>query len=268
MEPVTTHTIHGALLDRSVDVLVIGAGGNGGVVLEHLLRLHQALQAWGHRGLNVTLMDGDVVTETNCVRQSFSYSDIGQNKATILINRVNLYKGTGWCAFPTMFGQDSLRDRHYDIVIGCVDTKAARRAIADALTKPGCGVIYYLDLGNSESTGQYILGQPLNSYNRRKADRLRCVWELYPEMLAHEEDPGPSCSAAEALERQGPMVNCCVASQAIALLATLFRRGTISHQGGFINVETGMTVPVKINNNIRLKACRRSQPRQKTLAAA
>jgi len=27
----------------------------------------------------------------NCVRQPFSISDIGQNKATVLINRINLF---------------------------------------------------------------------------------------------------------------------------------------------------------------------------------
>ena len=31
--------------------------------------------------------------------------------------------------------------------------------------------------------GQYVLGQPLNRANRRKADRLRTVSELYPEIV-------------------------------------------------------------------------------------
>ncbi len=270
MELQTTHTIQRHLLNGKVCVLLVGAGGNGGVVLEHLLRLHQALVAWGHPGgLDVTLMDGDTVSETNCVRQSFSVSDIGHNKATILINRVNIYKGMHWHALPEMFSPDSLKgDGRYDIVIGCVDTKAARRAIAAAVSGSNCGVAYYLDLGNSESTGQYVLGEPLNFRNRRKASRLRCVWELYPEMFAEEEDPGPSCSAVEALERQGPMINSCVAAQAVALLTNLFRRGTVTYQGGFVNTEVGMSVPLKINNAIRLKLCRRTSPRPaKRLAA-
>jgi hypothetical protein len=60
--------------------------------------LHQAMRAWGHAyGLEVTLMDGDTVSETNCVRQPFSWSDVGQNKATVLIN---LFWGTKWNAQP------------------------------------------------------------------------------------------------------------------------------------------------------------------------
>ena len=39
-------------------------------------------------------MDADTVSDTNCVRQPFSWSDIGQNKATVLINRINLFWGT------------------------------------------------------------------------------------------------------------------------------------------------------------------------------
>ena len=273
MEPETptTHTIQRHLLKSKVRVLLVGAGGNGGVVLEHLLRLHQALVAWGHPGgLEVTMMDGDTVSETNCVRQSFSVSDIGHNKANILINRVNVYKGMSWRSLPEMFTPDSLKGegRHFDILIGCVDTKAARRAIAAAVTASDCGITYYLDLGNGESTGQYVLGEPLNFRNRRKAARLRCVFELYPEMLAEEEDAGPSCSAVEALERQGPMINSCVAAQAVALLTNLFRRGTVNFHGGFVNTEFGMTVPLKINNAVRLKLCRRTSPRPRKRLAA
>jgi hypothetical protein len=44
----------------------------------------------------------------------------------------------------------------------------------------------------------------------------------------------PSCSAAEALERQEPFVNPALANHALALLARLFRYGTIAYHGGFV----------------------------------
>ncbi len=54
--------------------------------------LDQALRVWGRfAGLEVLLMDADTVSETNCIRQPFSISDIGQNKATVLVNRINLF---------------------------------------------------------------------------------------------------------------------------------------------------------------------------------
>jgi hypothetical protein len=48
----------------------------------------------------------------------------------------------------------------------------------------------------------------------------------------------PSCSAAEALDRQEPFVNPTLANHALALLARLFRYGTISCHGGFVSLSS------------------------------
>ena len=81
-------------------------------------------------------------SETNCVRQPFSWSDVGQNKATVLINRINLFWGTKWNAQPVCFDEATLRsnhDRNPDLLIGCVDTRAARGVIERSVTrKAGC----------------------------------------------------------------------------------------------------------------------------------
>lgn len=84
-----------------------------------------------------------------------------------------------------------------DILIGCVDTRKARRAINRWTLRSR--VLYWLDLGNNAASGQFVLGQPNNSVNRKKKQRLRTVAELYPEIVSTEgkEDDQPSCSAAE-----------------------------------------------------------------------
>jgi PRTRC genetic system ThiF family protein len=123
-------------------------------------------------------MDADTVTETNCVRQPFSASDIGQNKATVLVNRINMFWGTKWLAEPAFFNERTLRRSHDevpDLLIGCVDTRAARKIIDQAVTRPMHATTYWLDIGNNAASEQYILGQPLNSRNRRAAARLRTV---------------------------------------------------------------------------------------------
>ena len=105
----------GLLGRRPVRILVVGAGGTGSAIVMGLPYLHQAMRAWGHPyGLEVTLMDGDTVSETNCVRQPFSWSDVGQNKSTVLINRINLFWRTKWHAQPgvsmsRLFGQTMTR---------------------------------------------------------------------------------------------------------------------------------------------------------------
>jgi hypothetical protein len=58
--------------------------------------LHQAMVALGHpHGLDVTLVDGDRISRTNCIRQPFSESEIGLHRATVLATRINLFWALG-----------------------------------------------------------------------------------------------------------------------------------------------------------------------------
>lgn len=229
--------------------------------------LDQAMRVWGRaHGLEVTMMDADAVSETNCIRQPFSASDVGLNKATVLINRINLFWGTSWSAIPSYFQKQSLQ-RHLtqapDLLIGCVDTRAARKTIAAALGHFSCSTTYWLDIGNNAASGQFVLGQPLNSGNRRKSERLRTVGELYPEIAEDEagEDPLPSCSAVEALERQEPFINQVLANSAMAMLARLFRYGKLTYHGGFYNAATGRMSKLPVDPLLWKRTRRRSQRR-------
>jgi PRTRC genetic system ThiF family protein len=255
---------------RPVRILVVGAGGSGSAIVMGLPYLDQAMRVWGHpKGLNVTMMDADAVSETNCIRQPFSRSDIGQNKATVLINRLNLFWGTAWSAIPYHFHAKSFerfQDRSFDLLIGCVDTRAGRKAIEESFTKSLRGTSYWLDLGNNAASGQYVLGQPLNAHNRRKAERLRTVTELYPEIIDTDagEDPLPSCSAVEALDRQEPFINQTLASSALAMLAQLFRYGKIAHHGAFFNAKTGQMSALPVDPKLWSRTRRRSRKSQST----
>lgn len=260
------HTLPSDLVGRrAVRVLVVGAGGTGSAIVMGLPYLDQAMRVWGRsNGLEVVLMDADTVSETNCVRQPFSISDIGLNKATVLINRINLFWGTRWRAEPSNFDDrtlDRINDSSLDLLIACVDTRAARNVIARALTKGRNGTAYWLDLGNNAASGQFVLGQPLNARNRRKACRLRTVCELYPEIIDAEagEDPLPSCSAVEALDRQEPFINQTLASSALAMLARLFRYGRLTHHGGFFNAQSGLMSPLPVDPQLWSKTKRRGR---------
>jgi PRTRC genetic system ThiF family protein len=242
-----THTIHSELLRRRVRVLVVGCGGTGSAIAAGLPHLHHAILAAGHPGgLHVTLMDGDTISLTNCVRQPFSRSETGLHKVVVMVNRLNVFWGLDWNAVPVYLGPHDKIDRAH-IVIGCVDTRAARAVLRDA-TAGNSEVDYWLDLGNNPDSGQFILGEPLNQVNRRKRTRLRCVAELYPTIVDPQldDDGQPSCSAAEALERQEPFVNQTLAQHALALLGRLFRYGTISYHGGFVSLTSGVCAPMRI----------------------
>jgi PRTRC genetic system ThiF family protein len=238
---------------RALRILVVGTGGTGSAIVMDLPYLDQAMRVWGRgSGLEVVMMDADTIYENNCVRQPFSVSDIGQNKATLLINRINLFWGTRWRAEPVNFDDrtlDRINDTALDLMIGCVDPRAARSIIARALTQTRNRTAYWLDLGNNAASGQFVLGQPLNARNQRKAERLRTVNELYPEIVDGEagEDPLPSCSSFEALDRQEPFINQTLASSALAMLARLFRYGKLAYHGGFFNAQTGQMVALRVD---------------------
>jgi PRTRC genetic system ThiF family protein len=257
-----SHQIHPELLKHRVRLLVVGCGGNGSAIAAGLPYLHQALLAYGHpEGLHVTLLDPDVISPTNCVRQPFSQSEIGLYKSVVLVNRLNLFWGLDWEGIPD--GLDPKRRLDgVDIVIGCVDTRKARAAIAKC-TEDWSEVDYWLDLGNNSDSGQFVLGEPLNRRNRRHRLRLRTVSELFPEVIEDElDDDGlPSCSAAEALDRQEPFVNPTLANHALALLARLFRYGTISYHGAFASLSSlssvqALRVDPKYWRRLRTKARR------------
>ena len=250
------HRIHPELLERQVRVLVVGCGGTGSAIVAGLPYLHQSLVAHGHPGgLHVTVVDGDTISPTNCIRQPFARSEIGLNKAIVLVNRLNLFWGLKWEAIPIHLKPGTFISRSYSgddlrahIVIGCVDTRVPRATIRDAVSKWST-VSYWLDLGNNADSGQFILGEPLNERNRRSKLRLRTAGELFPEIVDPDLDneTEPSCSAVEAFERQSPFVNSTLAQHALALLGRLFRYGEISFHGGFINLVSGGTSALRID---------------------
>ncbi len=243
-----------------VPVILVGVGGTGSRLLTGLAQVHHALRALDQPGLEVHAIDGDAVSDANVGRQLFSPSDVGRNKAEVLTTRVNMHYGLAWKAYPQMFSKDiKLRSRllanyHYvsSILITAVDTVAARKKIIKAMSSKAD---YWLDTGNTQDTGQVVLGtvgkrevdQPKRAKNT--VPRLPTVLDLYPDMAAHDKSSkqGPSCSVAEALERQDLFINQWVASAALAILWRGFRKGHLTEHGAFINLKTLSTRPLKVD---------------------
>lgn len=253
------HMIPAHLLQRrAIRVVLVGCGGNGGVMAMGLPYIHQALLLTGHDGgLDVTLIDGDVVSRTNCVRQPFSQSEVGLSKSVVLASRINLFWGLQWRAIQEPVSK-AQKVEEADIVISCVDTRSARADI-DKLVGGNASVTYWLDLGNGADGGQFVLGQPWNRRNPRRAERLRTASELFPEIAdtTLDEDAAPNCSAAEALERQEPFVNQTLASHALALLARLFRHGELDVHGAFVSIAHQRVQPLDIDQATWRKARKR-----------
>ncbi|MDJ0276302.1 PRTRC system ThiF family protein [Sphingomonas sp. 2R-10] len=243
--PSDRHYLPAAFDARMIRVLLVGCGGNGAQMLMGLASLDNALRAISSRLLHVTTVDDDLVSEANLGRQPFYACDLGQSKVRTLTERINIAHGLAWTAVHGR-APDAVGVEGADLVISCVDTAAARRALGAALGTAKRVPTYWLDLGNRARDGQFLLGCPARS----GADpcRLPTVLEAFSELADDSlaEDHTPSCSVAEALERQSLFVNRVVAAHALALLFDLLARGSIGQAGGFINLASGQVVPIPL----------------------
>jgi PRTRC genetic system ThiF family protein len=240
------HYLPAAFDNRPINIMLVGCGGNGAQMLMGLASLDTALRAISSRSLDVTVVDDDIVTEANLGRQPFYRCDISNSKARTLTERINLAHGLAWKAIHGRApGAVGIKDT--DILISCVDTASARRALGLELANTNAPAAYWMDLGNRASDGQYLIGCPAGADDGRQG-RLPTVLEAFPE-LADEgvaDDDAPSCSVAEALERQSLFVNRVIASHALALLFDLIGRGSIGYAGAFINLLKGQAVPIPL----------------------
>ncbi|MBF5089052.1 PRTRC system ThiF family protein [Novosphingobium sp. NBM11] len=239
------HYLPATFDNRSIRILLVGCGGNGGQMLMGLASLDTALRAISSRSLDVTVVDDDIVTEANLGRQPFYRCDIGNSKARTLAERINLAHGLDWGAVhgraPGAIGLEGI-----DLLISCVDTASARRALGTAIANSKAAPAYWMDLGNRASDGQFLIGCPSRADER--SGRLSTVLEAFPELADERvaDDDAPSCSVAEALERQSLFVNRVLASHALALLFDLLGRGSIGHAGAFLNLASGQVVPIPL----------------------
>lgn len=246
-----------------ITVNIIGAGGTGSKVLTALMEMNHSLVELGHAGLSVRLWDDDVITTANLGRQRFAECEVGLFKSVALINRANRFMGTYWKAETVKFEKDSLgrlpQNAQATIYITCVDNVQSRFGVAEIL-KELCNrrnhrdtPKYWLDFGNSQHTGQVILStigeikQP-NSEKYETVASLPFVTEEFGELLrqSEQQDDMPSCSLAEALEKQELFINSALAQMGCSLLWSLFRYGMTEYRGFFLNLGNFQSQPLKV----------------------
>jgi len=247
---VKAHFIAPELLNPAnpIEVCLIGAGGTGSQVLTALARMSHSLIALGHAGFQVTVYDDDVITAANMGRQLFAPSEVGLYKSAALVLRCNRFFGSGWKAVPKQFGEGN--SRRAAIYISCTDSAVSRFFIADALQQPAQRKYYdnfpryWMDFGNAKQTGQVILSTigsieqpPSGKYCT--VERMPFITDEFPELLRQGDAHGdaPSCSLAEALEKQDLFINSALAQVGCSLLWQLFRNGYTTQRGVFLNLE-------------------------------
>lgn len=265
-----------------VTINLIGVGGTGSQVLNSLARMHSALKALGHPGLYVRAIDPDKVTDANMGRQLFSPADIDGYKCEVLVGRINRFFGTDWEAVPVLFDAACPTA---NITISCVDSGKARKEIfaildmnTDKKKRSRAGKLnengnmsgygyyedrlrqqpyerpyYWMDFGNMQDRGQVVIGT-LNPAEQPKSEEFRTITTLPKIHQIHKDifrnskndDQGPSCSLAEALQKQDLFINTNLANAGLALLWKMFREARIQYHGLYLNMQTMTANPIKV----------------------
>ena len=245
-----------------VTVNLIGAGGTGSNMLTALAKINHCLTVLGDPGLQVNVWDDDTVTEANRGRQLFAHAEVGLCKSVALVSRYNRFFGTNWKAIQQKFSNTMHcpnGEHETSIYISCVDNVPSRFEIASMLKNLGSDrdnnrnrPLYWMDFGNSRDTGQVILStiteirQP-KSKLYRAVGKLSMITDEFKTLLENETGNNePSCSLAEALEKQDLFINPSLVDMGGSLLWRMFQKGMTENRGFFHNLETLCTQPLKV----------------------
>ncbi len=233
-------------------VVIIGAGGTGSELISQLFKINYTLIKLGSAGLDVTLIDDDVVSESNIGRQSYYMFDLGEQKSKTLIDRFNTFGNLRWKYKVERITPDNVAEfiPNNCVVFTCVDNPIARVTVGEHLeTRLDSGVVW-IDGGNGRDTGQVVCG----TYEERKDleySRLPSVYDLYGEQLRTQEYVATdSCSHLEAIRAQTLGINNAIALQMTQLFWQLVREGEIKAHGAIVELKTFTVKPLPIDPQI------------------
>ena len=240
------------LINKPINILLIGAGGSGSQIATELFQMDSLLKQISDQSvyINLTLVDGDTVSIFNVGRQAFYTGDVGSYKADVLVSRFNNFGGTDWKAINEYYDPKKITFHDFDIVITAVDKAEFRVKLGEVFNSANyCNDLLWLDVGNGLSDGQIILGHAYRNISS-SGIRLPNVYDLYSEMLKQVDDTSedmPSCSTEAALAKQDFGANRAVSAQATQLIWQLVRYAKISHHGAFVDVANATVQPLKID---------------------
>ena len=244
-------------------IMVVGTGGTGSMVAEGLCRL---LIGKDHR---IILVDHDKVEKRNLGRQNFYKSDLGKFKSEVLARRLSLAYKREVLYFTEPVQQLPVGVRG-ELTIGCVDNAEAREKLQYAGRHIMGGLYsysrmggWYIDAGNSEHSGQVLIGNGLLQPYELGRSFLPDILDhgdpaggichslplptiQQPGLLAPETKPRRprDCAERVARDEQSPVINLAMASLVLQFVHLLLS-GELTWMGAFIDLKAGTmsTVP-------------------------
>jgi len=110
--------------EREARILIVGAGGIGGMVVELISPALNKIE----KNCTIEIMDGDIVEESNLGHQRFGYNDIGKRKTDVLAGRFDDLEFVNVQSNPMNLREKGQLEG-YDFVIIGVDRPHPRRLV-------------------------------------------------------------------------------------------------------------------------------------------
>ena len=271
----------------SISIILVGCGGTGSFAALNLARL-----VWADRQdkrFRLVFVDPDVVEEKNIGRQYFCPADVGKPKARTLASRLALAYGLEITPVVGRFEAEMVMDfRPYHparsgltLVVGAVDTPAARRDIAGAMAeqaeKSGYrgDQLWWLDAGNGHTTGQVLIGNSSNPHPLM-TEFGDCVAVPFPSVqepvlvrdAAEEEHAGLSCAELMALNVQARTIDAMMANWLDVFAERLIVSRDLNLMGVYVNQAQGIVTPAPIVDCRPVKEERGKRVTAATITAA
>jgi len=228
-------------------VLLIGCGGTGSILAEHLCRMISGFKL----DCYLVLYDGDDVKEANITRQNFAAHEIGANKAEALALRLS-----GQFAIEVGFVSKHFQEsgRGGQLIITATDNLVSRKIAA------GSNYAYWLDVGNELNHGQAILG---TSHTKSRLHSAYKNWNKYgwtlelpdiaamnPRILkAHKQTQKASC-ADQPFAEQGFGINAMAALAAATLAKQALVDKKVRFAALYFDIAKGRMIPRLIDREL------------------
>jgi PRTRC genetic system ThiF family protein len=243
---------------KSIHLVQVGAGGTGSWLFPACVRLVRTLQQSGQH-TELHLVDFDVVEEKNLLRQNFCAAELGLFKAEALTFRYGAAWGVALSTITEPFQSSMVEPlalgNSLVILIGCVDNAEARRQMHQALsfnTQEQAPVIWWLDSGNRNRSGQVLLGSTPDTQTLRLAFNtpgnnycglLPSPGLQHPELLVEEKSKAPeahlSCAELALRDAQSLTINQSQAAIMAEYLLDLLIAGNLRRFATYFDAASG-----------------------------
>jgi PRTRC genetic system ThiF family protein len=244
-----------------LEFYLIGCGGTGSWLALSLCRIARFMSKQGKK-VNLTFIDPDRVEAKNIFRQNFCDAEIGSNKAQALTIRYSIAWGIKINSIASKFDVNALNVSSFNyynptltLLIGCVDNAAARSSIASAIKQNQTNTkaseptsLWWIDCGNSESSGQVLLGSHVDTnpenyqFHPLGCCKLPAPSIQHPELLKalpeELEDSNLSCAELAMRNAQSLSINQRVAAEAGDYLVR-FTNGKLDRFATYLDLKSG-----------------------------